>query len=169
MSGEIPLPVQQAHEKHAMGQRIINLSLCTTNHPLFYRVLFSERGVWSELKVLQSWNRWALSCSESLTELLCDCLLVSALGLQIGLIVAVLLLLGLGAALFTYFYKRRWGLLLFALLLSLSYVLMCTLITYQSNYLFIPWKQLFISYKWVTFHCTVSAMRGSCHHFFCVM
>ncbi|XP_026206841.1 uncharacterized protein si:ch211-183d21.1 [Anabas testudineus] len=32
---------------------------------------------------------------------------VSALGLQIGLIVAVLLLLGLGAALFTYFYKRR--------------------------------------------------------------
>ncbi|XP_035518578.1 uncharacterized protein si:ch211-183d21.1 [Morone saxatilis] len=31
----------------------------------------------------------------------------SALGLQIGLIVAVLLLLGLGAALFTYFYRRR--------------------------------------------------------------
>ncbi|XP_041818651.1 uncharacterized protein si:ch211-183d21.1 isoform X2 [Chelmon rostratus] len=31
----------------------------------------------------------------------------SALGLQIGLVVAVLLLLGLGAALFTYFYRRR--------------------------------------------------------------
>nr|XP_057917766.1 uncharacterized protein si:ch211-183d21.1 isoform X2 [Doryrhamphus excisus]XP_057917767.1 uncharacterized protein si:ch211-183d21.1 isoform X2 [Doryrhamphus excisus] len=31
----------------------------------------------------------------------------SALGLQIGLIVAVLLLLALGAAIFTYFYKRR--------------------------------------------------------------
>ncbi|XP_068439949.1 uncharacterized protein si:ch211-183d21.1 [Clinocottus analis] len=31
----------------------------------------------------------------------------SALGLQIGLIIAVLLLLGLGAALFTYFYRRR--------------------------------------------------------------
>ncbi|KAM6896893.1 uncharacterized protein FYW49_018275 [Xenentodon cancila] len=31
----------------------------------------------------------------------------STLGLQIGLIVAVLLLLGLGAALFTYFYRRR--------------------------------------------------------------
>ncbi|XP_069011892.1 uncharacterized protein [Embiotoca jacksoni] len=32
----------------------------------------------------------------------------SALGLQIGLIVAVLLLLGLGAALFMYFYRRRF-------------------------------------------------------------
>ncbi|XP_030610136.1 uncharacterized protein LOC115797780 [Archocentrus centrarchus] len=31
----------------------------------------------------------------------------SALGLQIGLIVAVILVLGLGAALFTYFYRRR--------------------------------------------------------------
>lgn len=31
----------------------------------------------------------------------------SALGLQIGLVVTVLLLLGLGAALFTYFYRRR--------------------------------------------------------------
>ncbi|XP_047465874.1 uncharacterized protein si:ch211-183d21.1 [Mugil cephalus] len=31
----------------------------------------------------------------------------SALGLQIGLIIGVLLLLGLGAALFTYFYRRR--------------------------------------------------------------
>lgn len=31
----------------------------------------------------------------------------STLGLQIGLIIAVLLLLGLGAALFTYFYRRR--------------------------------------------------------------
>lgn len=33
--------------------------------------------------------------------------IASTLGLQIGLIVAVLLLLGLGAALFTYFYRRR--------------------------------------------------------------
>lgn len=35
------------------------------------------------------------------------CVLASALGLQIGLIVVVLLLLGLGAALVTYFYRRR--------------------------------------------------------------
>lgn len=35
------------------------------------------------------------------------CFLASALGLQIGMIVVVLLLLGLGAALFTYFYRRR--------------------------------------------------------------
>lgn len=33
--------------------------------------------------------------------------LASALGLQIGLIVAVILVLGLGAALVTYFYRRR--------------------------------------------------------------
>lgn len=39
--------------------------------------------------------------------LLFYCLLASALGLQIGLIVTVLLLLGLGAAVFTYFYRRR--------------------------------------------------------------
>lgn len=38
---------------------------------------------------------------------LCFYVLASALGLQIGLIVVVLLLLGLGAALFTYFYRRR--------------------------------------------------------------
>ncbi|KAK5622184.1 hypothetical protein CRENBAI_008329 [Crenichthys baileyi] len=31
----------------------------------------------------------------------------SALGLQIGLIIAVLLVLGLGAALFTFLYRRR--------------------------------------------------------------
>lgn len=35
------------------------------------------------------------------------CFPASVLGLQIGLIVVVLLLLGLGAALFTYFYRRR--------------------------------------------------------------
>lgn len=35
------------------------------------------------------------------------CLPASALGLQIGLIVAALLLLGLGAALVTYFYRKR--------------------------------------------------------------
>lgn len=45
--------------------------------------------------------------SGSVTEILFVSFLASALGLQIGLIVVVLLLLGLGAALFTYFYRKR--------------------------------------------------------------
>lgn len=50
--------------------------------------------------------------SGSVTEILFVSFLASALGLQIGLIVVVLLLLGLGAALFTYFYRKRWGVLI---------------------------------------------------------
>lgn len=141
MSGEIRPPDKQAHEKLLNLQGNINKFFAWET--CCFTVLHSESPTWSDLKWLKveiikgSFLNFSLYRHRRMLNLLpvvlklirlfrkrnwalFDSLLVSTLGLQIGLIVAVLLLLGLGAALFTYFYRRRWGLLSFALFVSLS-------------------------------------------------